>query len=108
MKKIVFPTVAALLFSLSAMSQTTTPPVSEKKEEMTDVRKDIRDIRKDKALRRKELKEGDKAAAKELTEGIKADKKDIRHDTRDLREDGVKHPVRRAEKQIHRAHLKNA
>ena len=102
MKKIIFASVASLLFSVCAMSQTTTPPVADKKADMQNLRKDIRDVRKDKAARRNELKEGDKADAKELTKDIKADKKDIKADTKDLKADGVKHPVKRAERQIKR------
>lgn len=103
MKKIIFASIASLLFSVCTMAQTTTPPVTDKQADMKDLRKDVRDIKKDKALRHKELKEGDKAAAKEITEEIKADKKDIKHDVKDLKADGVKHPVKRAEKQIRKA-----
>ncbi|GAC1396307.1 MAG: hypothetical protein NVSMB63_16750 [Sediminibacterium sp.] len=104
MKKIIFASAAALIFSMSAMAQTT--PSADKKQDMKDMRKDIRDIRKDKAERRRELKEGDKQGAKKLTEDIKADKKDMHHDAKDLRKDGVKHPIHRAEKQIHRQNEK--
>lgn len=105
MKKILFASVAALLFSLSSMAQTgtTTTPASDKKADMKDLRKDLRDLKKDKAERRKEIKEGDKDEAKDLTRDIKADRKDIRNDAKDLKSDGVKHPVKRAESQIHHA-----
>lgn len=103
MKKIILASLSALVFSLSAMAQTATPPASDKKEDMKELRKDIRDVHKDKAHRRHEIKEGDKASAKEITKDIRADKKDIREDANDLRADGVKHPVKKAEKQILRA-----
>ncbi len=108
MKRILFASVAALLFSVSAMAQTgtTTPPATDRKADMKDMRKDLTDIRKDRAERRKEIKEGDKDKARELTKDIKADKKDIKNDAKDLRGDGVKHPVKRAERQIHEAHEK--
>ncbi len=103
MKKMILASLTALIFSLSAMAQTATPPASDKKEGMKELRKDLRNVHRDKAHRRHEIKEGDKANAKEITQDIRADKKDIREDAKDLRADGVKHPVKRAEKQILRA-----
>ena len=81
MKKILFASVAALLFSLSSMAQTSTPtpPPSDKKADMKDLRKDIRDLKKDKAERREEIREGDKNEAKEISKDIRGDKKDIKH-----------------------------
>lgn len=105
MKKILFVSFAAFLFSVGAMAQTTTPP-SDKKSDMKDLTKDVRDLRKDKAARKKELKEGDKAEAKELGKDIKADKKDIKNEAKDLKADGVKHPLKRAQRRIHKAKTK--
>ena len=39
------------------------------------------------------------------TKDIKADKKNIAGDTKDLKNDGVKHPVKRAHRQIHRQNV---
>ena len=103
MKKIIFASLASLIFSMGAMAQTTTPPAADKKADMKDLRKDIRDARKDKAELKKEVKEGDKDAAKDIKKDIKADRKDIKKDVKDLRADGVTHPVKRAERQIRMA-----
>ena len=101
MKKIAMFAVAAL-FSAVSFAQTSTPPTvnPDKKQDMKDLRKDVKDVRKDEKQRREELKEGDKAGAKQITKEIKKDKRDIHHDARDLKEDGVKHPIRRADRQI--------
>ena len=101
MKKLVFIAIALFLTG-AAFSQTTTPPITDKKNDMKDIRHDIRDVRKDERQRREELREGDKREAKQLTRDIRKDKKDIAGDRRDLRQDGVKHPIRRADRQIYR------
>jgi uncharacterized protein YlxW (UPF0749 family) len=103
MKKIIFASMAALIFSVSAMAQTS-GTATDKKSDMKDLRKDMRDVRKDKMARKKELKEGDKAEAKNLTADIRSDKKNIKSDAKDLKADGVKHPVKRAANQIRRHH----
>ena len=64
MKKIIFASLASLIFSMGAMAQTTTPPAADKKADMKGLRKDIRDAKKDKTELKKEVKEGDKDAAK--------------------------------------------
>jgi hypothetical protein len=73
---------------------------STKKAGMKDLRKDIRDVKKDKTARAADLKAGDKTAAAAETQDIKSDKKDIASDAKSLKAQGVKHPVKRAERQI--------
>lgn len=101
MKKLTIAVVAVLL-SIGAFAQITTPPQSDKKQDIKDVRHDVKDVRHDKRLRHYELKHGDKAEAKKQTKDIRADKRDLKGDAKDLRKDGVKHPIKRASKQIHR------
>ncbi|MDE3236379.1 MAG: hypothetical protein KGO81_10530 [Bacteroidota bacterium] len=101
MKKVVFFSALALILSTGVMAQD-----SARRAGMKDMRKDLRDIHRDKAERRKEIKEGDKAAAKADTRDIKADKKDVNSDRKELQKEGVKHPVRRAQHQIHEMHEK--
>ena len=103
MKKIIFASLASLIFSMGAMAQTTTPPAADKQADMKNLRKDMRDAKKDKVQLKKEVKEGDKDAAKDIKKDLKTDKKDIKADAKDLRAVGVKHPVKRAERQIRRA-----
>ena len=69
MKKIIFASAVALLFSLSAMSQSTNVN-TDKKEDLKDLRKDKNDIRSDKRERHHERKEGDRAAVKDLNKDI--------------------------------------
>ena len=94
MKKLFFLIICAgLTFTVSAQD-------SARKAGMKDLRKDLRDVKKDKKERAADLKAGDKDAAKQETKDIKADKKEIAADAKTLKAKGVKHPVRRAEKQI--------
>ena len=68
MKKLTIA-VAAVLLSIGAFAQTTTPsptPTSvktDKKQDMKDLRKDEKDIRHDERMKKYDLKHGDKAAA---------------------------------------------
>ncbi len=106
MKKLTIA-VAAVLLSIGAFAQTTTPQTTtsaqtDKKQDMKDMRKDVKDVRHDKRLRHYEVKHGDKAAAKKETKDIRSDKKEFKGDAKDLRKDGVKHPIKRADRQIHR------
>jgi hypothetical protein len=102
MKKLAVMMLASLL-TAGAFAQTTpTPATTDKKQDMKDIRHDIRDERHDKRERAADVKAGDKAAAKAETKDIHADKKDIKADAKDAKADGVKHPVRRARRQIHR------
>jgi Ni/Co efflux regulator RcnB len=103
MKKIVL-SLAIAFCTAAAFAQTTHPGV-EKKQGMKDMRKDIKDVRHDKVVRHHELKNGHVVAAHHTTKDIRADKKDIHHDTKTLKAEGVKHPVRRADRQIHRQHV---
>ena len=104
MKKVIFLSATALLFSLTTMAQSTDLAKTDKQSDMKDLRKDMKDESKDKKERKKELKEGDKKDAKALNKDIKADKKDIKADKKDLRNDGVKEPGEKAKKQIHTEH----
>lgn len=99
MKKIFFLLIGATL-TIGAMAQD-----SARKAGMKDMRKDIRDVRADKSARAADIAAGNKAAAKAETKDIKADKKDIQSDKKTLQREGVKHPIRRAKKQIHNANV---
>ncbi len=103
MKKLLFVSIASFVFSMGAIAQSTTPPASEKKAAMKDLRKDVRGVHKDKAVLKNEVKEGDKEAAKALKKDINSDRKDIKQDAKYLKADGVKHPVKRAARQMRRA-----
>ncbi len=94
-------TVLAAMFVVGAFAQTTTPQ-TDKKQDMKELRKNTRDIRHDKRLRNYELKHGDKAEARAETKNIQADKKERKGDIKDLKNDGVKHPMARANRQIDR------
>jgi len=98
MKKLLSVIAGALLFSFTSMAQ---EPAT--KTGMKDMRKDIRDVRKDKRQRHEALENGNKAKAKKLTKDIKGDKKDINGDRKNLQSEGVKHPIKRADRQIHAA-----
>nr|WP_294898101.1 hypothetical protein [uncultured Pedobacter sp.] len=104
MKKVIV-TLMVGLFSAAAFAQTTTPATADKKKDMTDLRKDIKDERHDKQLRKYEVKHGDKTEAKAETKDINADKKGINSDVKGLKKDGIKHPEKRAVKQIHKQHV---
>ena len=102
MKKLTLTVLTGML-AMGAFAQTTaTTAQTDKTQGMKDVRKDTRDIRHDKGIRHYEMKHGDKAEAKAETRDIKADKKDRAADAKNLKKDGIKHPVKRADKQIHR------
>jgi len=104
MKKVFFLAVATF-FSTAMFAQTTTPATNpEVKTDMKDLRKDIRNERQDKRQRRADLKAGNKVAAKDMTQAIKTEKNDIKGDTKTLKAEGVKHPMRRADHQIKRMH----
>ena len=103
MKKLILTLIVGLL-TAGAFAQTTTPTVAttDKHKDMKDLRKDARDVHHDKKLRAYEVKHHDKAEAKAETKNIKGDKKDIHGDVKDLKSHGVKHPLKRANRQIHR------
>lgn len=100
MKKLILASAIAL-FAMSSFAQL---PVQnpDRRKDMKDMRKDMRSVRTDKMQRRQEIREGDKAEAKQLTKDIRTDKRDMRRDSRDLKGDGVKHPYKRAARQIRR------
>ena len=93
-KKVIFLFLAAGL-TYGAIAQDST-----RRAGMKDMRKDLRDLKKDKVERAADLKAGDKAAAKAESKDIKADKKDIQTDKKQLQSEGLKHPIHKAERQI--------
>ncbi|HEY8657760.1 MAG TPA: hypothetical protein VIL78_01920 [Hanamia sp.] len=105
MKKVIL-TLLVAMFAAGAFAQTTTPK-TDKKQDMKDLRKDDKEVRRDKRQRNFELKHGEKAAALVQTKDIKADKKNIAGDVKDLKKDGVKHPMKHANAQIHRQHARH-
>jgi maltose-binding protein MalE len=105
MKKVIL-TLMVAMFATGAFAQTTTPK-TDKQKDMKDLRKDTRDVRHDKRLRAKDLKSGNNEAAKAETKEIKADRKDMTHHVKDLKKDGVKHPVNRAHHQMHKQKIRH-
>ena len=91
MKKIVFTNLALLLFLVGSFAKGPIAFNSNRKFDRKDLRKDLRDIHKDRAERKKAFSYGEKTKTKELTRDIKADKKDIREDRGDLKADARKH-----------------
>ncbi|GHU74929.1 hypothetical protein FACS189461_0160 [Spirochaetia bacterium] len=110
MKKTVFLLTSGLFFTIAAMAQTgatTSTPTQNPavKSGMKDMRHDVRDIRKDKRQRAEALENGNKAKANALGKDIRSDKKDMNQDRKQLQAEGVKHPVKRADRQIHRQNM---
>jgi hypothetical protein len=94
MKKLLFLCLCTGL-TLGAIAQD-----SARKAGMKDMRKDVRDLKKDKKERAADVKAGNKEAATQQTKDIKSDKKDIAADAKTLKAEGVKHPVKRAVRQV--------
>ena len=96
------------IFSLKASAQTpevagTKPPptnVIGRHQDEKHVAHDIRNERREKALRRHEIKNGNAKGAVRSTKQIRRDKRNERKNVKALRTGGVKHPVRRAEHRI--------
>jgi hypothetical protein len=111
MKKTVFLLAPGLFFTVAAMAQTgatTSTKTTQNpavKSGMKDMRHDIRDERKDKRERAKAIENGNTAKAKKLTKDIHADQKDINQDKKQLQSEGVKHPIKRADRQIHKQNM---
>ncbi len=106
MKTFIICSVTAMLISFGASAQTTTPVNPEVKAGMKDLRKDKIDLAKDHRALKSELKEGDKASAKEIGKDIRSDKREIHQDVSALKTEGVKHPNRRANHQLAAARRK--
>jgi len=107
MKKMFICATTALIMTVSLNAQTppTANPASpEVKAGMKDLRKDLKDVKKDRHQLRREIKEGDKAGARAIRKDIKEDKRDIHQDAAALKDQGVKHPIKRAGHQIRRKH----
>jgi hypothetical protein len=62
----------------------------------------LKEIKKEKKDRKADLKAGKIADAAKDSKEIKKDKKDLAKDAKGLKKEGVKHPIKRAEKQIRR------
>ncbi|MEO8720068.1 MAG: hypothetical protein ABI297_07425 [Ginsengibacter sp.] len=106
MKKVIL-TLFVGIFTAGAFAQTTTSTNAnaDNHKEMKDLKKDVRDVRHDRKVRAYELKHHDKAEAKAEAKEIKGDKKEIAGNVRNLKNDGMKHPLMRADKQIHRQNM---
>ena len=106
MKKVLFIAVATM-FSTVMFAQTTATTATvanpQTKADMKDLRTDIKDKRQDKEQRAADLKSGNTVAAKDMTKAVKTENRDIKTDKSEAKADGVKHPIRRADRQIHRA-----
>lgn len=105
MKKMILCATTAFFMTvcLNAQTVSTANPVSpETKDGMKDLRKDLRDVKKDRHQLHREIKEGDKAGARAVGRDIREDKKDIHEDAAALKGQGVKHPIKRAGHQIRR------
>lgn len=89
-----------LAVSSTCLFAQTTPP--DKKQDMKEVRTDVVDLKKDEVARKADLKAGDKAAAKAVTTDIRADKKELGADVKNAKQEGIKHPIHRAKRQIHK------
>ncbi len=95
------------VLSLKASAQTpagagtTAPPVAvTKHQEVKHVAHDIRNERREKAIRRHDIKNDNAKGAVRSTRQIRRDKRNERRNVKALKADGVKHPVRRAEHRI--------
>ena len=106
MKKSIFVFAMALCISLSTNAQNAQISSHEKKDDLKELRKNLRDLEKDKFLVRKEFKEGDISEVKDLRKDINADRKEIKRDVRDLKAEGVKHPIKKVERQVHHSYMK--
>ena len=109
MKKIIICSAAALVMTVSIKAQTTNTinqTSTEVNEGMKDLRGELRDVKKDKHKLRNKLKKGDYTGAKEIGKDIRSDKREIHQGVLAQKDDGVKHPVRHADRQMHRAHKK--
>ena len=101
MKKLIL--LGFLALSSACLFAQATP--ADKKQDMKEIRTDVKDLKQDELARRADIKAGDKAAAQAITPEIKADKKDLRTDVKSAKQDGIKHPLRRARHQI-RKHVR--
>ncbi len=103
MKKVSITLLAFMFFTIGAFAQTTsTATAATKKTDMKDLRKEIRAERKAERLRKNDLKHGETVKAEAETKLIQADKKEIAANVNVLKNEGVKHPLKRADRQIHR------
>lgn len=104
MKKVILTTLAGI-FAVGVFAQSTTPQTPQK-EQMKNLRQDTRDVRADKRAKNYDLNHGKYKAAKEENKNIRATNKGRSADIKDLKSDGVKHPQKRADRQIHRQNMR--
>ena len=96
MKKLFFFLVAATVgISVSAQTAPT-----QKATDMKDLRKDLKEIRKDKKGLKQDIATGNGRGADIKKAEIKADRQEIKSDVKTLKQEGVKHPIKRAVHQI--------
>src|SRR5471030_603954 len=101
--------VTGILFSVAALAQTTTTPTTPaEKAQMKDLRQDVRAYDNQKADAKAAINKGDLATAKTDLANAKADKADIKADASTLKSEGVKHPVKVADKQVKAIDVKEA
>ena len=92
MKKLFFLLVA-VSFGLSASAQTAP---SQTAADMKDLRKDLKELRKDKKGYKKDIATGNGRGAAIKKAEIKADRQEIKADVKNLKQQGVKNPIKRA------------
>ena len=103
MKKIALLAFATTLSTVMfAQTTTPTPAPTTKQEDMKNLRTDIRDKRQDERQKAADIKSGNTVAAAAEKQNIKTEKQDIKTDAANAKADGVKHPIRKADRQIHR------
>ena len=94
--------VAALFLATSIGVTAQTAPTAPVKEEMKDMRQQIKQKRQDVRERKQDIATGNTAAAHAETQEIRGDKSAIAADRQTLQAEGVKHPVRKAKREIKR------
>lgn len=99
MKKSIIVAALFLATTIGMNAQTQPAPV---KEGMKEMRHDVKQKRQDKRERKEALATGNQAAAQAEKKEIRSDKKEINADRKDLKAQGVKHPEKKAKKQIRR------
>lgn len=96
MKKLFFFLVAATI-GLSVSAQTAPTQTAA---DMKDLRKDLKEIRKDKKGLKQDIATGNGRGAAIKKAEIKVDRQEIKADVKNLKQQGVKHPIKRAAHQI--------
>ena len=94
--------VAALFLATSIGINAQTAPV---KQGMKDLRQDVKAKRQDKRQLKAAVATGNKAAVRAEKIELKGDRRNIAVDRKNLKAHGVKHPVKKAKRQIRRHKL---